>query len=441
MRRPSINISILNNKVWEVGGLFGADGAGFSIHAGNGYQFSADQTPIQNIRVANNIVWNGGAWTDDDCCGATPGQGYNIEIDTATTGVLIDNNRVFNKPGSRLWWEVLRHGAFIGIHLEQYGHPDQTNIGDDVVVRNNLIVDLPTGIVLNKFDTAANLFNNTILLPKRGYSRGDAVAVSSHDPYRLEGLFGNDINVTLLNNIIFARHDQSPDQRRIFVTNVQDTDGNKINSDYNLIYHPTSNLAATFLDRTKNPVTEEDISWLGWTTDSVSSALIREAESIYPTIDPLLSVNSNALMMGSPALNAGMNVGLPFSGSAPDMGFLEGEIIDIVDADMESLGTNAWTTTSAVISKSTATVRGDKQSLRVLGNLANNGNRAQAANVSVQAGEQYRFSAWAYDAGDVTVSSGLTAIVIRDLDKDLYLAVSSNNCNLITQQVNQLAAP
>jgi hypothetical protein len=415
--RPTNDIVVSNNKVWEIGGLSVSDGAGFCIHAGSGYQFGGDTTPIKRIRMTDNVVWGCGAWTDNDCCEHVPAQGYGLEVDTATVGVDIQRNMVMQPIGSRSWWEVYRH-ATNGIHLEQFDHLEQTDVGEDIAIRNNLILDYPAGIVLNKFNTAVNVDNNTIVLPKSGYGVLYAIHMSSDDPARTSGRFGDTMNVAMRNNLFYSRPDDVRDLRSIYHPAKTDAETltiwntRKFSSSHNLAYHPTSSIAATLFD-TRYASYPND--WLYW------SGIAGENDSIYPSVDPMLSASADyGLQPGSPALNSGIDVGMGYSGTAPDIGYLEGEMVEIPDYAMEMTGITSWRAASAVIAKSASTVRRGLQSLRVEGLIAGNGNRAEAAPMAVVAGEQYRISAWVYATESVYIN-GISGIAVRDLTKNSYL--------------------
>jgi hypothetical protein len=429
VRRPTQDILIQNNRVGDIGGLYGSNGAGFCIHAGNGYQFdpSPEPQPIERMRVVDNVVWNCGDWTDGNSPPYSAAQGYGIEVDNVarTQGAEIARNVIFQMPDTRAWWEIYRHGSN-GIHMEQFDHVDQTDRGEDLFVHNNLIVDYPHSIVLNKFNTAAHIFNNTIILPQAGYSKRYAVNMGSSDPDRVSSYYGNDLNVKIRNNLIYSTPNSEPDTRSVFRTTEHDAATNEIDSGYNLIYHPSSPFAAILaIDGQPAlgiPNSERNI---GWNDDPATGpgwlSIAGETGSLLPDIDPLFAAgNSYGLRAGSPAIDSGENIGIPYFGAGPDRGYLEGDVIAIADADMEDTGTSAWAILGVMIAKSTTTVRSGSRSLRAEGTLAGMDNRAAAPPLAVKPGEQYRFSAWVF-ATEYVYSSGISGIAIRNLSKNDYL--------------------
>ncbi len=91
----------------------------------------------------------------------------------------------------------------------------------------------------------------------------------------------------------------------------------EIDSDYNLYYRINGNLRIVFVDGAVYYTGDMASirSNLGWETHSPAPA------------DPLfVSPTDYHLQPGSPAINAGTDVGLPFQGSAPDIGAFESSL-------------------------------------------------------------------------------------------------------------------
>ena len=417
IEKPASNIIIQNNQVLSIGGLYSMREEGFGIHVGS-KQHSGDLTPISGVTIKNNNVRDVGTWRDNDCCEYVPSTGWGIEIDADSNDVEVESNKIMATKGTRHWWEVMRHGSATGLHFELYNLSGTGGKApEDFVVRNNLVVDLPSGIVLNKFNIPADIFNNTIVLPPGGYFASRAIRIGSDKETP-----GNVIDVTLRNNLVYAQDSllQGNDRRSMYAVQDRDINAGVVNSDYNLMYHPYSAFSATlysYLAPWESGVLDR-LDWSEWAV-SVTGAEGAEGESmsIAPTVDPVLSPIEYGLSVGSPAVDAGADVGLPFSGAGADIGYLEGEVIPISDSNMERVDVASWGWLGVAVDKTTQTVRSGKRSLRVDGLGENWGGRAEAHPISVQPGEVYRLQGWAY-AVDITYSVGL---VVRDLTQNKYL--------------------
>jgi len=417
---PATNVTLRNNKVWEITGLYNERSEGFGIHFGSS-QHGGSRTPISNITISDNVVWDIGAWRDTNCCEYAPSIGYGIEVDLNSTGVLLERNNVSLIPGSRFWWETLRHGSMTGFHFETYNNDGSGTgyVGDDFLIRNNLLTNLPASLVMNKFNIAANIYNNTVAMPSSGFLAPRAFRMGSDKETVAPG---DQIAISLRNNLVYSSPDleADADKRTVFAVLDRDINNGAINSDYNLVFHPTFDFSATLypIGAPWYPNAIELMPWLAWTNAvSGEGGGVGELYSLAPNADPTVIANRYGLAPESIAIDKGLDVGIPYDGAAPDMGHIEGEFIALADADMESTDTTDWFPLSVNLSKSSSTVRSGKKSLRVAGLAQNGGNRAEAAVLSVKTGEKYRLSAWAY-ASDITYMNGLA---VRDITKNQYL--------------------
>jgi hypothetical protein len=162
--------------------------------------------------------------------------------------------------------------------------------------------------------------------------------------------------------------------------------------------------------------------WTGTNYSTLATWATASGETNGLDSDPKVVDEANAnfrLQSDSPAIDAGVDVGLDkdfdsvdvAQGSAVDIGALErvGVGISLPDADMEAAGTSSYYAYTCTISKDTATVKEGAQSLKVLGNTAGGGNRAECVPVEVvHAGDQYTFSVWVY-AESTTYRVGIYA--------------------------------
>lgn len=170
--------------------------------------------------------------------------------------------------------------------------------GADHIVQRNLFSSDNRGVFLDVFSDSV-FYNNTIYVPN-GVAFVPALVFTATD----------NSGTIIKNNIIstFSAGNLC----------IQVTDGGHagLTIDYNLYYTPSGVGGNRWMWRAVNS------TWANWLTNSS-----QDGNSPVPA-DPLFVNHAGGdftLQAGSPAINAGIDVGLPFSGVAPDCGAFERE--------------------------------------------------------------------------------------------------------------------
>lgn len=288
-------IQIYNNQF--LGGAVGIDAAGvWSLKGDNAYSYSIHDNLFQPI---SGFGYDGYANVEH--------RKRPIIIEGYTTeNVLIYNNHFKN----------LQMAVEI---FDQKAYPTGCNV-HDISIYNNLIENCGRGGHSDWYDQAAivisssalasissvnhiNVYNNTITGDPLTTAH-NAIDVISNLSYSSAG-YGNIHHVNIKNNIIsgFGNYPIEIKCNYGLLDNIHI--GN------NLLTKPTSGYLSCLVSTGTIPMTNY----------TYTNNLPANGSSV---IDPLfVSPTDFHLQAGSPCINTGINVGLPFTGSAPDMGFYE----------------------------------------------------------------------------------------------------------------------
>jgi hypothetical protein len=185
---------------------------------------------------------------------------YSDEGHVSITNLLVENNTVLNAGSAGI---IISAGESTSLGIEI----------DGVLVRNNIIVSNNDGITIRYYGSVRNveIVNNTIY-----NNEDDGISVSAHD---VDG-------ITIVNNILHANRGG-----HISISSSL----SDLSISHNLYYQP----------------------------ESIGSG----ATDTSPVFGNPLFVDAGTLdfhlQAGSPAIDAGIDVGLPYSGEAPDLGAYE----------------------------------------------------------------------------------------------------------------------
>ncbi len=255
------NIVIRGNEIYHT------SHGGIRIHEGNG------------VLIENNYIHDTGSHSI--------GTGVGVDAPRFAVNVVIRDNTLETAgsydPGNS------DHNGF---HI----HEGTTSLD---IYRNTISGNQGGGIAIHHCAATINIWNNTFynnLLTDWTY------------PYPAE-LFLNDLQsgdpaITFKNNLVFHIGDATQD--RTFNCEFEPT---VLDSDYNLFY-------TTQVEEMRR----DSVTYNAYSTYMAA----HEPNSI--SVAPLMTDPGSGdftLLLGSPCINAGVDVGLPYSGSAPDIGALE----------------------------------------------------------------------------------------------------------------------
>jgi hypothetical protein len=274
------NMLIEDNVIHDIGRR------GISINA-----YGTDFT-IHDVVIEGNTLYNGFHTT-----------GVDMSTGTATSfdAIVIRGNLVYDDPTRDL--RAPEDFVSESIFLQNYGSDGATFT--NVRVHNNVIRNTTKDAIQLENVQSSFVYNNTFYGVNQVRTNNTIFVVYSN----------GSTNAVLKNNIFYGNGDYDHNTTAVSVYLGGGVDPSDVDADYNLY----------FQDDTRMPivVTQSDSFRMGdWA--SLRSDIGWEPNSPTPQ-DPsfVMTGTDEHLRAGSPAINAGTDMGLPFEGAAPDIGAFE----------------------------------------------------------------------------------------------------------------------
>jgi hypothetical protein len=240
---------------------------------------------VNNITIEGNTLFHGFHTTGVDISSGGVGNMNNI---------LIRNNLIYDDVTETL--DGVESYSSEGIYQEN----TSTGLISNLNIYNNLILNTTQDAIKLDGASSSHIYNNTIY---------------GINPHLVEGagiFLGIGTNCVIKNNIIYSNAVAAINTGYRSM-HIAETVGTVI-SDYNLFYCE---------DAAARPIAWRGISYTTATWSKYKSVSGQDTHSPFPANPRFVSSSDYHLQSGSPAIDAGIDVGLPFSGKAPDLGAYE----------------------------------------------------------------------------------------------------------------------
>jgi uncharacterized repeat protein (TIGR02059 family) len=239
---------------------------------------------VNNITIEGNTLYHGFHTTGVDISSGGVGTLNNI---------LIRNNLIYDDVSETL--DGVESYQSNGIYTENVGTGSVSNL----YITNNVIINATSSALQLSGLSSSYVYNNTI------YGVNPNLVVGN-------GIFLGTGNCVIKNNIIYSNAVAAINTGYRSI-HVAETAGIVI-SDYNLFYCE---------DAAARPIAWRGLSYItaNWFNYKLVSG--QDSHSPNPANPAFVSSSDYRLQSGSPAIDAGVDVGLPYNGKAPDIGAFE----------------------------------------------------------------------------------------------------------------------
>jgi uncharacterized repeat protein (TIGR02059 family) len=256
---------------------------------------------VNNIVVEQNILYHGFHTTGVD---------INTELGTLNN-LIIRNNLIYDDVTETL--DGVESYGSIGIFAKTEGGSIS-----NLYIYNNLLLNTTSTAIQIDGILSSYIYNNTIYGINPNLVEGNGIYL------------GSGTNYILKNNIIYSNavSVKNPGYRSLQIIDATGT----VISDYNLFY---------CTDAAAYPIAWRSRSYNTSEWDIYKLLTGQDLHSPYPTNPRFISSSDYHLQLSSPAIDAGTDVGLPYSGKAPDLGAYETQAASSIPRFISSCVENA----------------------------------------------------------------------------------------------------